>query len=309
MALTQRWLNRIIDRWAALQRYAWGQQFYLYQIVPNLQPHTLGPGASITATSLTGNIATYISPNNFAQNDPVTVTGCTNGSGVFNVTGAVISYADSTKFTVNISSGNVSSAAETHGIASNIPSIGPNQAPVCPTWLTPFGQPRPPKIDGANLVLDSSNPSTDLIINVRDAAWWQGNQTKTIPSTIPTDLYAQPDSPNMALNFWPVPTVSYQARLETRQQITKVTDLTTSFVAPPTYEEALICVLATSISGALSKAVSPDLEKKTRISIAALEENNISSPRIASADYGAGLGAGRRGFNWQTGLPAGYSGR
>lgn len=308
MDLTQRWLNRIIDRWAGQKKYAYGQQFIVYQIIPNLQPHTLGPGAFVTATSLTGNVATYTAANNFSRNDPVSVAGTTNGSGIFNVTGAQVSYAAPTYFTVNIAHANIGAQVETNGKASNAPSIGPNQAPVVPTWLTPSGQPAPPQLDGMNLVLDTSNPSTDLIVNVRDAAWWRNNQVKAITSTIPTDVYYQSDFPNASLNFWPIPTFAYQARLETRQVITKVTDLTTQFVAPLTYEECILVELACEVSGPLSKQISPDLAAKRRLATAALEGNNISSPRIASADIGAGLGRGQRGFNWISGLPAGYSG-
>jgi hypothetical protein len=302
MNITQRWLNRIIDRWAAQKKYAYAQIFSLYNIVPGLQPHLLGPGAVVTATSLTGNVATYTALNNFSRNDPVTVNGCTNGGNVFNVTGALIAFATSTYFTVNITNGNVSNAAEAAGIASNIPSVGPNQAPVCPTWLTPNGQPRPPVIDGANLVLNSSNPSTDLVIRVRDAAWWRNQPTKAISSTVPTDLYPEPDFPNMGLYFWPIPSQAYQCRLETRQQIGVVNDLTANFVAPPTYQEALLCELACQVSGPLSKTISQDLAAKRRQALAALQGNNTDSPRISSADYGTGLQSGRRGFNWESGI-------
>lgn len=304
MDLSQRWLNRIIDRWAGQKKYAYGQQFNLYQIIPNLQPHTLGPGSFVTATSLTGNIATYTASNNFSRNDLVTVVGTTNGGGLFNVSGAQISFATSTYFTVNIAHADVGAQVETNGRSSNAPSIGANQAPVVPTWLTPGGQPAPPALDGMNLVLNTSNPSTDLIVNVRDSAWWLANQVKAITSTIPTDLYYQSDFPNASIYFWPIPTFAYQARAETRQVITKVTDLTTAFVAPLTYEECILVELACEISGPLSKSISPDLAAKRRIATAALEGNNISSPRIASADYGSGLGRGRRGFNWISGLPS-----
>ena len=307
MALCQRWLNRIIDRWAGQRRFAYSQIFSLYNIIPNLAVHLLGPGAAITATSLTGNVATYTAANNFAMNDPVTVIGTTNGGGIFNVTGATVAFSTSSYFTVNLTHADVGNRSE-KGTASNSPSVGADATPVAPNWLTPNGQPRPPQIDGCNLVLNSSNPSTDLIVNIRDSQWWLNNQVKAIPSTIPTDLYADGSFPNSGLNFWPIPTVAYQVRLETRQQLTQVVDLTTSFVAPPTYSEAIHIELACSIAGALSKAITPDLAAKRRVAIAALESNNMAAPRIASADYGAGLGGRREGFNWVSGLPAGYSG-
>ena len=308
MAIGQRWLNRIIDRWAALKRYAYGQQFNPYQIIPNLQPHTLGPGATVTQTALAAGMATFTALNNFNRNDLVSTAGCTNAGNTFNVTGGVIAFATATYFQVAITHGDVAPAAENNGRASAASSVGANQAPVVPTWITPNGQPAPPQLDGCNLVLDTSNPSTDLIVNVRDAAWWWGNQVKAITSTVPTDVYVQTDFPNMSLYFWPVPTFAYQARLETRQLITRVTDLTTTFVAPLAYEEALVCTLAGSLCGPLSRPMPVELPTKIKIAVAALETNNMGSPRIASADYGAGLGRRAGGFNWRSGLPAGYSG-
>jgi hypothetical protein len=69
--------------------------------------------AIITNTALTSNVATYTAANNFVAGRLVTVTGTTNGSGVFNVTNAVIATANSTSFTVAIVHANVGSAADT----------------------------------------------------------------------------------------------------------------------------------------------------------------------------------------------------
>lgn len=74
------------------------------------------PAASITATSLTSNVATYTAANAFVAGNKVTVTGCTN-SAVFNVIYQTIATASATQFTVAITNGNIGSAAEAAGIA------------------------------------------------------------------------------------------------------------------------------------------------------------------------------------------------
>lgn len=75
------------------------------------------PAATITNTSLTSNVATYTAANSFAAGDKVTTTGCTNGGSVFNVTYRPIVAATATQFTVAITNGNISSAAEANGLA------------------------------------------------------------------------------------------------------------------------------------------------------------------------------------------------
>jgi hypothetical protein len=77
---------------------------------------------SITNTSLTGNVATYSWTWSFDQHialgEPITVTGTTNGGGVFNVTGAIITSVtnaggSSGTFTVALTHADVASAADT----------------------------------------------------------------------------------------------------------------------------------------------------------------------------------------------------
>jgi hypothetical protein len=83
------------------------------------------PAASITNTSLTGNIATYTAANRFSVGDKVTVVNTTNGSGIFNISYQPILTATSTQFTVAITNSNVSSAADIGtSIAGRVFEIG-----------------------------------------------------------------------------------------------------------------------------------------------------------------------------------------
>lgn len=195
-------------------------------------------------------------------------------------------------------------------------TITPNHQPTLigpglssPDFATVNNLPRPIRIIGADLIINSSNPSTDLPINIRDAAWWLANQVKAITSTVPTDLYYSPDWPNGKIYLWPVPTFAYGLRIEALIAPGAVATVSTTFFLPVAYWKALELTLSEELPAGPGDppmpAQLPDLARRAR---AALESNNMTSPRIASADYGAGLGRGRRGFNWISGLPSGYPG-
>lgn len=219
-----RHLNRILNRWQGLRRYAYNLDFPLYTLTPNHSPTLIGPGLT------------------------------------------------------------------------------------SPDFATTNGVPRPTRIEGADLVLNSSNPSTDQPINIRDDAWWLNQRVKSITSTIPTDLYYSPGFPNGALYFWPIPAVAYQVRLEVQVALGTVSadDLETDFSAPQTYEDALLLTLEERLVIPFGKIMPADLPRQAREARAALQSNNVKSPRIASADFGTGAGGlnGGGGFNWRSGMPS-----
>ena len=83
----------------------------------------VGETANITVTFIGyGNVALYEAVNNFSAGQQVTVTGTTNGGGIFNVTDATITSANSTSFTVTIISGLISSAFDT-GVATVLQDV------------------------------------------------------------------------------------------------------------------------------------------------------------------------------------------
>jgi hypothetical protein len=182
--------------------------------------------------------------------------------------------------------------------------FGPNLT--APNFATPNAGPRPVKIEGANLVLNGSNPTTDLIINVRDDAWWLNQQVKQLTSTLPTDLYYSTGWPSGSIYFWPIPTVANDVRLEIWVALQQVDadSVTSDFSAPQGYPLALMLTLAEDLTTVMSKPMPVTLPNRARLARVAIQSNNIASPRIASADYGAGLLPRRRGFNWESGMPS-----
>ena len=173
-----------------------------------------------------------------------------------------------------------------------------------------FAAPRPVRIESASLVLTDSTPNVDSPIQLRDAAWWANQRVKSLTSSVPTDLYYEPDSPSGALYLWPIPAYAYGLRLETWSVLTAVPldangnpDPTQPFVAPQGYENAISLTLAEECCDSYGRPMPPSLPGRASRARTVVFGNNIHSPRISSADYGA-QGKTRGGFNWMTGQPS-----
>lgn len=85
------------------------------------------PAASITNTSLTSNVATYIAANTFTAGQNVSVVGTQNDTGTFNILNKSIVSASGTQFTVAITSADIPSASDvgfaTSGKITEIPGV------------------------------------------------------------------------------------------------------------------------------------------------------------------------------------------
>lgn len=162
---------------------------------------------------------------------------------------------------------------------------------------------RPVKIEGAALILNTSVPNVDVPLKLRDDDWWNNQRVKSLTSSVPTDLYYSPDWPNGSLNLWPVPSVSYGLRLETWVLLTQFATLNDAFSQPPAFRKAFMLTLAEEMCGPFGKTPSPMLVMKAQAARKALQGNNISSPRISTAEAGQSSGNGG-GFNYLTGQRA-----
>lgn len=162
-------------------------------------------------------------------------------------------------------------------------TLGPSSA----TWTV---SQRPVSIDGANLILNTTN-SPQVPITMREAEWYQGLSVPTLQTSIPTDLYYEPDWPNGSLFFYPVPTVGYAVQLQTRLVLAQL-GLFDTFSLPPGYRDALALTLAEDCASAFGRPADQGLVIKAMQARARIFANNDVTPRLRTWD--AGMPGGRR---------------
>jgi hypothetical protein len=123
---------------------------------------------TITNTALSNNVATYTATNVYSPGQFVSITGTTNGGGVFNVTNQIVVSASATQFTIAIVNANVSSAPDSGTSVSKTTEIS-NIINVSGGG-TEFGPPAyiAPQIDdNAGNITFRLNPASDQIYTVR----------------------------------------------------------------------------------------------------------------------------------------------
>lgn len=285
-------LNDLTDEWAARKCYIYDVSFPVYTLQAGLLPHTIGPMGQITSSSLTNNRATYIQPNSYSNGDNVTVINSTNG---LNTTGRV-QLATSAKFSI----------AYVHADVANAPDTGNSiiAGTTPPTFATPNSGQRPQRVEQANLILNTQDPAVDVPMNVRNQEWWMNNRVKTMTTSVPTDLYYDPNFPNGSLYFWPVPDTAYQVRLKLWGTIPQFPNLNTTFSLPPGYQKALKLDLASDLVGPFQGSWSQNQAQARLRALKAIESNNVKSPRGFTIDAGMPRNSRRADFNWETGGPA-----
>lgn len=177
------------------------------------------------------------------------------------------------------------------------PSLSPHTiGPTVATWTVTQ---RPVTIESADLVITSNIRQG---ITIRGPQWWAAQSQPDLTSTIPTDVYYQPDWPNGKLFFWPVPTTAYSVELQVRVLLSAIT-LDTVFSLPPGYEDAITLTIAEMCSGPFRLPITPDLRDEARRARAVIFDVNDPSVSLITADYGMtpGDGGSRADFNFLTG--------
>jgi len=158
---------------------------------------------------------------------------------------------------------------------------------------------RPVSIDGANLILPTDVNTPIRIVN---AQWWLNQTTPTIETTVPTDLYYQPDWPDGKLYFWPVPTVAYDVELMLRVLLDDTVELSDDFTMPPGYESAVTLTLTEGLLASYGIQQPPTgLTERAAKARARVFANNDVTPALRTRDAGLPGGletASRTTFNY-----------
>lgn len=168
----------------------------------------------------------------------------------------------------------------------------------------PAAQYRPVNVASCSFVLNpgASNP-VDLPVQMRDKDWWAANPLKSLTSSIITDCYYEPASPNGNLNFFPICNTNGVVRLEQWSSLAQALTLQTQLGLVQGYWEALVTTLALALCPSFEKQPSPELVARQAVAIKAIFENNNPAPRIDTASGMPGsAGSGRPDFNFLTGM-------
>lgn len=177
-------------------------------------------------------------------------------------------------------------------------TIGPSAATFTVTQ-------RPVALLGANILLNSGTTLVKVPVHLRDNRWWLKQPVPNVTSSIPTDLYYEPDWPNGSLYFWPTPTVAYGFEFEARFVLAALA-LGATFTMPPGYQRALTLTLAEDLATPLTVPMPIELPGKARMARADIFSNNNAPQRIATRQAGMpGGSSSSGGFNWRTGQGGG----
>jgi hypothetical protein len=161
-----------------------------------------------------------------------------------------------------------------------------------------FNTSRPIKIEAAAIQIAGASSPMDLPLKIRTLEQWTAITSKSIQSTIPTELYPEGTNPLETLNLWPIPSANQTLVLWSWKALTSFTDINTSVDFPPGYERALIFNLAIDLAPEFGRPVSDAIAKGASESKENIERMN-SRPRYLKVDDS--LLPSARPFNWITG--------
>ena len=106
-----------------------------------------------------------------------------------------------------------------------------------------FSQQRPVWIDNAAYVIPDSDPATEVPLWILTDQQYADQSVKPLTATLPSWLYYNPTSPVATgygtLYLGPIPTQNVTLVLYWPTAVVQFTDLTTSYILPPSYERAL----------------------------------------------------------------------
>ena len=165
-----------------------------------------------------------------------------------------------------------------------VPNLLPHTiGPVNATFTVPQ---RPVKLLDANVILYNISPPVRSPLRIQDADWWDANRVYSITSSLPTDVYYEPDWPNGLLFIWPVPTTAYQLELEVWTALAQFFTPQDKVSLPPGYFDALVYDLAMSLAPSFQAQISPALIALRNKAMQRITEANTETPHIATQDAG-----------------------
>lgn len=157
-----------------------------------------------------------------------------------------------------------------------------------------FNTIRPQEIVGAGIKTNGAEYPLSLI-QIKE---FQGIQVKDSTSNIPRKLYWNPTFPLMTLTLWPVPSDTTKIEIYSWKPLSQLTNVSSSFILPLGYEEAIEYNLAIRLAPQYGKSASPEIASLATSAKAAIRRTN-TKPSLLVAD--AALLTRGRPYNIYTG--------
>lgn len=161
-----------------------------------------------------------------------------------------------------------------------------------------FNTVRPLKIEDALLQIQGSNPTFELPIKIVNQDEWVSISVKTMPSTIPINLYVEDTSPLATLNLWPIPSVASNLILYSWKPLDTFASVDSDLDLPPGYAKALRYNLALELAPEYGREPSASVLSGAIESKENIKRMNIK-PTFLKMDEA--VLPRNRTFNWMTG--------
>lgn len=162
---------------------------------------------------------------------------------------------------------------------------------------------RPIQIETAELILSDADIPVRQPITIRDKFWWSALSVPTLETSIPTDLYYNPQWELGQVFLWPVPTTAYDVSLLVRLSFVDIA-LDDTIWLPPGYLDAVVLTLAEMIASPVTGKPAPgDITLRAQDARARIFNQNDVSRRIVTFDSGMPSStADRCTFNYKSGM-------
>jgi hypothetical protein len=177
------------------------------------------------------------------------------------------------------------------GTEANPITIGPTGDVVMTT--------RPLALESAGLLLAGTAPRVEIERAVYTDAMWNAIAVKDMTSSLFTGVYYTPAVPNGEIILWPVPDTAIHSLVIYRgEQVPPFANLSTSYVLPDGYVDALEFNLAVRLGPGSGVQVTPELQDLARSSLATIKRGNNTTMTDLANDFAFD---GGDGYNILTG--------
>jgi len=160
-----------------------------------------------------------------------------------------------------------------------------------------FDYPRPAEIDRMGIVWSGNvGQPLELPLVMLTDAQWALVPVKNIQSTIPQYVYDDGAFPYRNLSFWCVPTVNDPVRIYMWTALSQFADLTTDYLFPPAYSEAILYNLSVRLAANnIGTQLNPLTVALAQNGVATIKRINIPFLDLQVDPY---LTAKGRHYNW-----------